>query len=559
MIRANGVSPVIREVFTNTSVALDSNPNTQRYFVYTSGSVATQFEVGGTWDEALLRTTTTSNTFETTGGTLYDQTVTTTEPASGANGISAGGSWVTRTKFPLANLVNDLNTWCLGRPGRIEDTRSHTLIYGSGYTRTTDVVWNATFCRPTHHYVELGSPLQVTTEFGYDSFGNVIGQQVTGYAMTTRSSTAVYYDGSNATGQFPLSMTNALNQTSTLTWNYDLGVPNSTADANGISTSWVYDAFGRRVRENHPDGTYTTWDLLPCPGCDPRARTYLEQNERDSGGTSFTRSIRLLDQFDRQITEYGLRTDGAFNISTRNFDLLGRVVNEYFPYTYATGNFGSSTIAYDLIGRPAAISRPISDGNASLQTTDIFYEGLTTRIRDANSKLTYRVMNAAGQIARSQDHDGYYQGFEYDAFGGVKRVRDSASNDLQTSIYNVRGMLTSRTDLDMGTWTFSPNALGEVDSQLDAKGQPTSFEYDLLGRLKKRTEAEGISHVDMGRARRQHREQQICRAAQGRFRARVLRKLHLRLGGPSVEHQDLCRYRLLHRLRLQLHWRAGFG
>ena len=60
-------------------------------------------------------------------------------------------------------------------------------------------------------------------------------------------------------------------------------------------------------------------------------------------------------------------------------------------------------------------------------------------------------------------------------------VTDSLSNTLQTNVYNTRGMLTSQTDMDRGTWTFTPNALGELRSQLDANGITTTFTYDLRG------------------------------------------------------------------------------
>ena len=147
-----------------------------------------------------------------------------------------------------------------------------------------------------------------------------------------------------------------------------------------------------------------------------------------------------------------------------------------------------TTNAYDLGSRPTAVSRPISDSNPTLQTTNIYYEGLTTRIVDPQSKETSKVSNAAAQLARSADHNGYYQSFDYDAFGNVKRVLDSSGNTLQSSTYNLRGMLTQRIDMDMGTWNFTPNALGETVSQTDAKGQVTSFTFDLLGRLTSRNE-----------------------------------------------------------------------
>jgi YD repeat-containing protein len=59
--------------------------------------------------------------------------------------------------------------------------------------------------------------------------------------------------------------------------------------------------------------------------------------------------------------------------------------------------------------------------------------------------------------------------------------------------YNARGMATSVTNVNRGTTTIVPNALGEVSAETTAKGQTRSFVYDALGRLTSRSEPEGTS------------------------------------------------------------------
>ncbi|MEO8062872.1 MAG: toxin TcdB middle/N-terminal domain-containing protein [Pseudomonadota bacterium] len=503
LMQPNGTTTISRTAYTNTFVTLDSTANNQRYFLYSPASTSTQYEVGGTWNAALLRTVSAMNFFDSQGGTRYRQIITTTEPASGANGSLAGGSWTFDSLLAPAYLLNDTTNWCLGRPQQVQNSNSSNLTFGANITRTRNLTWDPVKCRPTQFIDESGSgTLQVTTDLVYDGFGNTSSTTVTGTGMDPRVSSAVYSDSTHPTGQFPLSVTQSVsstfNQTSAVVWNYDLGVPYTATDPNNLTIIWQYDAFGRRIREDRPDTTYATWDYLSCPTCDSRVRLSIDNNVRTAAGATFERSIVYLDQFDRSIFERRLRLDGGYNMSRRNFDSLGRVVNEYFPFNDAGSSVGYATIGYDLLSRPTSISRPISDSNSTAQTTNIFYEGLTTRTGDAQSKSSYQVSNAAGQLSRSKDNDGNYQGFDYDAFGNLKRVFDAAGNILQSSTYNLRGDLTQRVDMDMGTWNFTPDALGETISQTDANSQTTTFSFDRLGRLTSRTEAEGTSSWTWG-------------------------------------------------------------
>lgn len=499
LMQANGVTTISRNVSTNVSTLLDSTANNQRYFIFTSGSTATKYEFGSAWNGNLVSTVTTTNTFDSTTGALYDQTVVTSEPASGANGLNAGGSWTAHTYAPLANMVTNTTNWCLGRPGQVQQINSHNLpSYGTAITRTKNVTWNTVYCRPTQTVDEPGSStLQVTTDIGYDGFGNVNSTTVTGMnagvAMTPRTSSTGYTDSTHTTGQFPMSITNALSQTSTTAWDYDRAVPTSATDANGITVGWTYDGFGRRNRENRPDATYTTWDISQYTGSNPAIKTQVDMQSRNAAGGVYGHSYAFLDLFDRSIVDWKLRADNAYSFTGRGYDALGRLTSENLPYTDAAPTIYTVTTQYDDLGRPMSTSRPVSDTNSSLQTTTFYYEGLTTRVVDPQSKQTTRTIDPRGDLIRSKDNDNYYQQFDYDAFGGVMRVQDSAGNTLQSSTYNLRGMLTQRIDMDMGTWSFTPDSLGEVTSLTDAKSQTSTFQFDLLGRVTTRTEAEGTS------------------------------------------------------------------
>ena len=56
-------------------------------------------------------------------------------------------------------------------------------------------------------------------------------------------------------------------------------------------------------------------------------------------------------------------------------------------------------------------------------------------------------------------------------------------------------MRTQLVDMDLGTWNYTPNALGEVVSQKDAKNQTTTFVYDGLSRPLTRTIVAGSTYM----------------------------------------------------------------
>lgn len=467
-----------------------------RKFPYVSQTTSSERDVAGVYKGVVIRTTSQTNLVDATTGVTYDTTMTVSEPATGANGVQPSASYVRRTYQPLVSLTTNPN--CLGKPQEIQQIRSHNQFGGGAITRTTDITWDTTACRPTQFVVEPGhAQLQVTRTLGYDGFGNINSDSVTGIGMAARTTSANW----GATGQFPTSVTNALAQIENNTWNYAFGMPASETDANGLVMSWVYDDFGRPVRENRPDGTATTWALAACTApsfCgDSKLRYSVTTSLRNTANGIERDDLEYYDAFDRRIYDEPEFVDGSRPAVVTGYDALGRIGQRSAPYLTG-GNVFWTTVAYDLLNRPTTITSPTSDSGGLTKTSAFSYEGLTTSVVDPLGKEKAQISNVFGAIARSMDHDGYYQSFDYDGFNNVLRVMDSLSNTLHSNTYNIRGMRTAQTDMDTGTWTYTPNALGEISSQTDAKSQSTTLVYDKLGRLTSRTEPEGISTFTFG-------------------------------------------------------------
>jgi len=469
-----------------------------RWLPYVSQTNSSEYEFGGTFNAALIRTTSVGNTVDSTTGTLTDRVVTTSESAS-ANGVQSGATFSQRTYHPA--MFNDFVNWCIGRPDSTQHTSSHTQYGGGTQTRTIDTDWNGTMCRPTQMRIEPGDPQwQLTVAYGYDGYGNVQSESVTGAGMVTRTTTTTW----GAPGTFPTHqsrpVSSTYSETSQISWDYALGVPLTQTNANGLSISLVYDALGRLLRTNRPDATAIELIRSPCNAgngfCgDARLRYSLTTVLRNSANGVIRDDLQYFDAFDRLAYDQPRLLDGDRANQVTQYDAMGRVSAQSAPTLASSPQLFWFTRAYDALDRVIQEARPISDSDPTLMSHVTFYEGATTRTVDAQGGQERVVRNALGAPVRTVDAANYFVTFDHDAFGSTVRVQDSTGATLQSAAYNIRGMQTIRSDANLGTWTFVPNALGELVSQTDAKGQSVTFTYDRQSRLLSRTMPEGSGSI----------------------------------------------------------------
>ena len=88
--------------------------------------------------------------------------------------------------------------------------------------------------------------------------------------------------------------------------------------------------------------------------------------------------------------------------------------------------------------------------------------------------------------------------YRYDAFGNLVVVENhgndtSVLSPIIVTGYDSRGRKIYMQDPDMGQWQYGYNTFGELKWQQDAKGQVVTIDYDVLGRMVKRSEPEGAS------------------------------------------------------------------
>jgi RHS repeat-associated protein len=460
------------------------------HFPYVQQSLEKNYEVGGAYNGAQLNEIATTTVVDNYG-TPTSVTKTTTEKSTG-NGAQAGAIFT--EQVVNSTITDNVTTWCLGKVGQTQWINSHNQTYGSQITRTVTRTWEtSSYCRLLTEVTEPASgTYKVTRGLGYDVFGNVNSETITGVNMTARTTTTNW----GTTGQFPITITNPLGQATTLGWDVAKSVQTSTTDPNGHVTSSLYDEFGRKTRDTQVDGTYTTYTLTACTSGNSycgssysRVKTKLRASLKNTAGTEIRYDDSFVDKLDRPIQSESQTMTGAVTRVRTIYDSLARVAQQSAPSFSATPAYYSTT-SYDLLDRPTQISRPIDVGNPTLQTTSVAYLGLRSTTTDAEGKLSTKISDALGRVYRSIDHAGYYQQFEYDAFGSIRRVQDSLGNPLMqaTYAYGIGAHRLTSNDMDLGAWTYSPNALGEVVAYTDAKSQSFSATFDKLSRPLTRTE-----------------------------------------------------------------------
>jgi YD repeat-containing protein len=480
---------------TLTTNELSSTQYQERYFTYVSGSTNKRYEVGGTENGDLITTTTLSVTDDNYGNpTAVTKTITDSDPGS----PYTGDTWTTS----ITNTPDEsTNPWCLSLSTQAQVTYSDSISSNDTVTITGSLTPDTTHCDYTQVVIQpSSSQFKVTEALAYDAFGNVNSDTVTGVGMTGRVTTTNW----GTTGQFPMSVQDpSLQGTSsyyTFNYNFSYGKKSSVTDPNGVTTSWQYDGFGRTSQKTRPDGTYDSWLYYNCAsyvGCPLGSGTYglnILHNVYNTNGTTQSWGIDFRDAVGRELVNLQIMMSGStYSRNEQRYDSLGRVSETAFPCTYTAITTPCSywtTNAYDVLNRLTESQRPISSTNSNLQTTSYAYAGRTTTVTDALSNTRTLIHDVNGWLRQTKDAYGYTVTTAYDGHGSKTKVTDSSSNTLWTGTYNygLGAYLASATDMDMGAWTFTRDALGEKTAWMDAKGQNFSETYDALSRPLTRSE-----------------------------------------------------------------------
>lgn len=335
----------------------------------------------------------------------------------------------------------------------------------------------------------VGDGVSITTATTYTSFAQLDVTTISGLVGTVIQSRETDIDYSTD-GYFPNAVntkaSNTVTHITTMVTDSGTGQPLSQTNAANVTTSYIYDSFGR-LEQLSQSGTPAQTVRYYTPDSDAgNSNAVMMMVTRQAGvpesgvyQDALGRTLRTRTQgFDGsnvyQDTIYNLRglVDKQSNLHSGmasyttfdNYDALGRLTNKTSPQT---NGILETVYTYNVGG--------------SLQTQIDVYP------TDGTSITLYKTYNALKQLVSTTDANGGNTDYAYDGRGNPIVIKDANDNQI-TASYDALGRKLWVNDPNMGRTNFVYNAFGELESETDANGDTITYdEVDLLGRVLKRT------------------------------------------------------------------------
>ncbi|MBB4922720.1 RHS repeat-associated core domain-containing protein [Kitasatospora kifunensis] len=414
------------------------------------------------------------------------------------------------TQATAANTTSDARTLYDGKPfGQLGDP---------GDVTSTQVL---------DHYDGGGNPVYVNAgSLGSDAYGRPLtsiatdgstydgsGNQLTAPTVSTPATTRTAYTPATGAAPTSVSVTGPLGSGWTTTTAQDpgRGLPLTSTDENGRTTTEQYDGLGRLT---------AVWVPGRSPGSDPDPNEKFSYALNGTTGPSFVMT--------QSLNEAG----GGYASKTELYDGLGRLRQTQSTTPARQAGRLITDTAYDSHGWPIKTSNPYYDPS-SLPSGSIFsaqgdsqipaqtwasYDGQGRVVRSefrSYAKLqwatstaypgadrtdvtppsggtpTSTVTDARGRTsALWQYHAASPTGSAGDADitsytytpVGQPAARTDAAGNTWTYQYDLRGRQTSATDPDTGTTQTFYDVNSRIDHTTDARGSTLAYTYDLLGR-----------------------------------------------------------------------------
>ncbi|MDX9932436.1 MAG: RHS repeat-associated core domain-containing protein, partial [Bacteroidales bacterium] len=361
-------------------------------------------------------------------------------------------------------------SWHVPSRVRIEKT-IQTQRGKDSYTRQVNNVYktNGVLAKTTQ---DTTTSKAVKSEFSYfNAFGSPTRITVSASGITTRTSSVGY----DSRGRFILSKTNPLSHTSSATFDARWGKPLTETSIDGQTVEYTYDAYGRLASFTN---IYDTVSIYSYQWTSTPANAVYYAKDVIKGAPDETRFYDLKNRKIRTQNE-------VFDAQTYT-DIQYNTHGQLFRVSKPHGGTAKwITNGYDSYGRKT------SEQEQDLTAATWEYDGNTTTFTNPGGQETITTYDAAGRVLSVVDDENGLITYKYNSNGNPDSV---IANGIVTRMeYDDYANRTHLHDPDAGTSIYSYDALGQLISETDAKGQNRTREYNKIGQIEEMEGPEGIT------------------------------------------------------------------
>lgn len=357
-------------------------------------------------------------------------------------------------------------------------------------------------------------PTYITTgTASYDQYGRTV--SATNAAGHTSTTSYTPTTGGPVTS---VRTTNAAGHTTDTTLTPTRGLPSKSVDANGKTTETTYDALGRLT---------AGWLPTQSRANGAKAAVVIAYGPIVPGQANWTKTSTLLAHTNTYLDSYSL-TDGMGRVRQTQTPAANTATNRVITDTFYDTRGNRSDIAgpqyvlgaaantvfvpaptgggaapppetavktlYDGANRPTA-TITYTNGAEFARTTTAYNGEMTTTTPPPGATPTTTITDALGRVSAirqltsnpppSAPGPGDYvqTNYRYTPNGALAGITDPAGTTWSYE-YDLRGRRTRAVDPDNGTTTTTYNALNQVETTTNARGQKITYKYeDPLDRL----------------------------------------------------------------------------
>ncbi len=284
--------------------------------------------------------------------------------------------------------------------------------------------------------------------------------------------------GSQSSFALATKVTNAVGHVTYTQFDFYSGKPVDAEDANGIISSGYYvDALGRPTKVISAVGTASA-NQTTFVYDDPN-RTITSTSDKTSYNDNALKSESVYDKMGRTIESRQYEGGSNYIVTKQEYDVLGRAYKSSNPYRpWQSESAVWTTTNYDALGRVISVTTP---DNAVVSTS---YAGDSVTVTDPAGKARKSRSDALGRLIEVYENPAglnYLTSYAYDVLDNLRTV--SQGGQTRTFDYDSLKRLSSATNPESGTISYSYDENSNLRFKTDARGIVTENRYDVLNRV----------------------------------------------------------------------------